>query len=145
MTSLSKAERSYIQSSLLSNPPLRLDGRSLEDYRPIALETGVVPLANGSAKVCIGCPGRGGHVQEAGGVGGGTEVVVGVKLEVAGAGEGEEGGKVACTVSWWVLSTRFPFSSTPLHLTSQNRWSLAAPPQHTPHCPQTHWMTSNQI
>ena len=101
MTSLSKAEKSYIQASLLSGPPLRLDGRSLDDYRPIALETGVVPLANGSAKVCIGRPGRGGYVQEAGGVSGGTEVVVGVKLEVAGAGEeDEEGGKVACTVSW---------------------------------------------
>ncbi|KAF8130595.1 ribosomal protein S5 domain 2-type protein [Boletus edulis] len=99
MTSLSKAEKSYIQSSLLSDPPLRLDGRSLEDYRPIALETGVVPLANGSAKVCIGRPGRGGYVQEAGGVGGGTEVVAGVKLEVAGVGDGEGGGKVACTVS----------------------------------------------
>ncbi|KAN0088675.1 Ribosomal protein S5 domain 2-type fold [Tylopilus felleus] len=99
MTSLSKAEKSYIQSSLLSDPPLRLDGRSLEDYRSIALETGVVPLANGSAKVCIGRPGRSGYVQEAGGVGGGTEVVVGVKLEVAGIGEEEEGGKIACTVS----------------------------------------------
>ncbi|KAG9315145.1 ribosomal protein S5 domain 2-like protein [Chiua virens] len=68
---------------------------------PIALETGVIPLANGSAKVCIGCPGRGGDVQDAGGVGGGTEVVVGVKLEVAGVGEQEEGvgGRIACTVS----------------------------------------------
>lgn len=105
MISLSKAEKSYIQSSLLSDPPLRLDGRSLEDYRPIALQTGVVPLANGSAKVCIGRPGQGGYVQEAGGVGGGTEVVVGVKLEVAGVGEEDEGGKVVCTVSWWVTST----------------------------------------
>jgi len=96
---LSKAEKSYIQTSLLSDPPLRLDGRSLVDYRPIALETGVIPLANGSAKVCIGRPGRGGYVQEAGGVGGGTEVVVGVKLEVAGAGEEDDGGKIACTVS----------------------------------------------
>ncbi|KAI9570057.1 ribosomal protein S5 domain 2-like protein [Boletus coccyginus] len=98
---LSKAEKSYIRSSLLSDPPVRLDGRALEDYRPIALETGVVPLANGSAKVCVGRPGRGGYVQEAGGVGGGTEVVVGVKLEVAGAeDEGEGGGgKIACTVS----------------------------------------------
>ena len=63
----------------------------------------MVPLANASAKVCIGRPGRGGYVQEAGGVGGGTEVAVGVKLEVAGAGEEEEeeeGGKVACTVYW---------------------------------------------
>ncbi|KAG8215822.1 ribosomal protein S5 domain 2-type protein [Butyriboletus roseoflavus] len=96
---LSKAEKSYIQTSLLSDPPLRLDGRSLQDYRLIALETGVVPLANGSAKVCIGRPGRSGYVQEAGGVGGGTEVVVGVKLEVAGAGEEGGGGTVTCTVS----------------------------------------------
>jgi exosome complex component RRP42 len=81
-----------------------MTAHSIEDYRPIALETGVVPLANGSAKVCIGRPGRVGYVQEAGGVGGGTEVVVGVKLEVAGAGEEEEGSQVACTVSWWVTS-----------------------------------------
>lgn len=134
---LSKAEKSYIQSSLLSDPPLRPDGRSPRDYRPIALETGVVPLANGSAKVCIGRPGRGGYVQEAGGVGGGTEVVVGVKLEVAGAGEG---GKVACTVSWWVISTRSP---------SPWGWQtdscLAVPLRHIPRCPRTHWTTSNRI
>ena len=139
MTSLSKAEKSYIQSSLLSGPPLRLDGRSLEDYRPIALETGVVPLANGSAKVCIGRPGRGGYVQEAGGVGGGTEVVVGVKLEVAGVGDDEEGGKVACTVSWWV-TLALAFGSV-----LANRRSLAAPPQRIRPCPRTRWTTSNQI
>lgn len=104
---LSKAERSYTQLSLVSDPPLRLDGRSLQDYRPIALETGVIPLANGSAKVSIGRPGLAGYVQEAGGVGGGTVVVVGVKLEVAGAGDEEEGGKVACTVSWCVLDVLF--------------------------------------
>jgi exosome complex component RRP42 len=100
MTSLSKAEKAYIQSSLLSDPPLRLDGRSPEDYRLIALEAGVAPLANGSARVCIGRSGRGGDTEEAGGTGGGTEVVVGVKLEVDAVGDDEDGGKVVCTVSW---------------------------------------------
>ncbi|KAF8840269.1 ribosomal protein S5 domain 2-like protein [Paxillus ammoniavirescens] len=99
MNPLSKAEKSYIQSSLLSDPPLRLDGRSPEDYRLIALETGVAPLANGSARVCIGRSGRGGDTEEAGGTGGGTEVVVGVKLEVSAVGDDEDGGKVVCTVS----------------------------------------------
>ena len=101
MTSLSKAEKSYIQLSFQSDPPLRLDGRSLQDYRPIAVETGIIPLANGSAKLCIGRPGRGGHVREAGGVAGGTEVAVGVKLEVASVGQDDDGGKIACSVSWW--------------------------------------------
>ena len=138
MASLSKAEKSYIQSSLLSDPPLRLDGRSLVDYRPVALETGVVPLANGSAKVCIGRPGRGGYVQEAGGAGGGTEVVVGVKLEVAGTDEqgDSEGGKIACTVSWWAphpsLSTRFSLLAT-------------APPQRIRRCPRTRWTIISRI
>ncbi|KAN0078313.1 hypothetical protein V8E55_010370 [Tylopilus felleus] len=89
---LSKAEKSYIQSSLLSDPPLRLDSRSLEDYRPISLKTGVVPLANGSAKICIGRPGRGHRVRPGGrrrrrrdGSG---------HLELAAVREEEEGGKV---------------------------------------------------
>ena len=30
----SQVEKSYIQSLILSGPPLRLDGRSLEDCRP---------------------------------------------------------------------------------------------------------------
>ena len=54
MASSSKSEQAYIRSSLLANPPLRLDGRSPKDYRPIALETSVAPLANGSAHVNIG-------------------------------------------------------------------------------------------
>ena len=98
----------------------------------------MVPLANWSAKVCIGRPGRGGYVQEAGGVGGGTEVVVGVKLEVAGAGE--EGGKVACTVSWRVTSPR----RSP-NWFGQTNGHWAAPPQHIRRCPRTRWMTPNQI
>ncbi|KAF9220578.1 ribosomal protein S5 domain 2-like protein [Gyrodon lividus] len=97
--SLSKAETAYIQSSLQCDPPLRLDGRSPEDYRVIALETGVAPLANGSARVCTGRSGRAGDAEEAGGAGGGTEVVVGVKLEVDAVGEEEDGGKLVCAVS----------------------------------------------
>ncbi|KIJ67304.1 hypothetical protein HYDPIDRAFT_173892 [Hydnomerulius pinastri MD-312] len=102
MASLSKAEKSYIQSSLLSDPPLRLDGRAPSDFRLIALETGVAPLANGSARVCIGRSnggGGGGNAEDAGGAGGGTEVIAAVKLEVDGAGAEDEGGKVVCTVS----------------------------------------------
>jgi hypothetical protein len=46
-------------------------------------------------------------VQEAGGVGGGMVVTVRVKLEVARAGEEDDGGKIGCTVSWWVLFVPF--------------------------------------
>ena len=102
---LSKAEKSYIQSSLLSDPPLRLDSRSLEDYRPISLKTGVVPLANGSAKICIGRPGRG-HRARPGGRRRRRRDGSG-HLELAAVREEEEGGKVVCTVSWWVIATFF--------------------------------------
>ncbi|KAH7907320.1 ribosomal protein S5 domain 2-type protein [Hygrophoropsis aurantiaca] len=93
MASLSKAEKSYIQSSLLSDPPLRADGRALADFRIIALETGVAPLANGSARVSIGRNAQDG--------GGGTEVVAAVKLEVENVGDGEsvDEGRVVCSVS----------------------------------------------
>ncbi|KAG6337179.1 hypothetical protein ID866_1893 [Astraeus odoratus] len=98
MTTLSKAEISYIRSSLLLDPPLRADGRSPEDFRLIALETGVAPLANGSARISIGRSGsgRGGETDC---TGSGTEVVAAVKLEVDGTGEEEEGGKVICNVA----------------------------------------------
>jgi len=101
MTTLSKAEISYIRSSLLSDPPLRADGRSPEDFRLIALETGVAPLANGSARVSIGRAGPGRDRETEGG----TEVVAAVKLEVDGLGEGQEGGNVICSVSWYVLQS----------------------------------------
>ncbi|KAL0948073.1 hypothetical protein HGRIS_010697 [Hohenbuehelia grisea] len=90
--SLSKAEKSYIQTGLLSNPPLRGDGRTLDDFRPIALETGVAPLANGSAKLIIG--------QDPHGGGGGTEVLAATKLEVENVqDEGADGGRVVCSVT----------------------------------------------
>ena len=95
MSSISKAEKAYIQSSLLSDPPLRADGRGLTDFRTIALESGIAPLANGSARVGIG---RNAHDG-----GGGTEVVAAAKLEVEtiGDGEGVDGGRVVCSVSWY--------------------------------------------
>jgi exosome complex component RRP42 len=94
-TSLSKAEKTYIQSSLLTTPPLRGDGRSLEDFRAVALETGVSPLANGSARLCIGRNSRDS----------GTEVLAAVKLEVEEVedADGVDGGRIICTVSWYVI------------------------------------------
>lgn len=97
--SSSKSEQSYITSALLADPPLRADGRSLLDYRPIALETRVADLANGSARVAIGGGGLG-----ASGVGGGmagTEAIAAVKLEVENVEKGESAdGRVVCSVSW---------------------------------------------
>ena len=102
MTSSSKSEQSYIQASLLADTPIRADGRALDDYRPIALETQVVPLANGSARVSIG---DGASLV---GVGVGspcTEVLAAAKLEVEDIpnGNGVEGGRLVCSVSWFVL------------------------------------------
>lgn len=107
MTTLSKAEISYIRSSLLSDPPLRADGRSPEDFRLIALETGVAPLANGSARVSIGRAGPSRDRETEGG----TEVVAAVKLEVDGLGEGQEGGNVICSVS--CSPAAYPSHSSP--------------------------------
>ena len=101
MASSSKSEQSYVCSSLLANPPLRDDGRGLHNYRPIALQTQVAPLANGSAKVNIG----GANFSGVGGGLAGTEVLAAVKLEVedVATGKGVEGGRIVCTVSWFVL------------------------------------------
>jgi len=90
--SFSKAEKSYVQTSLLSTPALRGDGRSLHDFRAIALETGVSPLANGSARLDIGRNAYDG--------GGGTEILAAVKLEVEDVenGDGIDGGRIVCTV-----------------------------------------------
>ncbi|EJT99346.1 ribosomal protein S5 domain 2-like protein [Dacryopinax primogenitus] len=60
---LSKAESSYLSTGLLLSE--RADGRSLLDYRPITLATGVVPSANGSARARVGD----------------TDVLVAVKLD----------------------------------------------------------------
>ncbi|GLB40678.1 putative 3' exoribonuclease family, domain 1 [Lyophyllum shimeji] len=105
MLSLSKAEKSYIQAGLLATPPARADGRALLDARTVALETGIAPLANGSARLSIGRNPRGG---------GGTEVVAASKLEVESIeddSDARDGGRIICTVS--CSPSAYP------HLTSQ--------------------------
>ncbi|GMK56099.1 hypothetical protein CspeluHIS016_0211550 [Cutaneotrichosporon spelunceum] len=67
MASLSPAERDYIVTGLVSDPALRADGRGLLTTRPIQTEYGVMPAANGSARVRVG----------------GTEAVAGIKLDVS--------------------------------------------------------------
>ena len=102
--SLSKSEKSYIRTTLTEPSPIRADGRSLLDYRTIALETGIASLANGSARVNIGKAAG----EESGS---GTEVIAAVKLEVENVleGEGVDGGRIICTVSWFVLNSLFSF------------------------------------
>lgn len=95
---LSKSEKTYIQTSLQSPNPSRADGRPLYDYRSIAIETGVAPLANGSVRVNIG---------KNSSSGGGTEVLGAVKLEVENVG-GTTDGRITCSVSWCVA---YPYIS----------------------------------
>jgi exosome complex component RRP42 len=87
---LSKAEKSYIVTSLTSSPPLRQDGRGPLDYRVVSVVTGdeVAPLANGSAKVRVG----------------GTEVVTAVRLEVEDLTKTDSSkDRIRCGVTWCVL------------------------------------------
>jgi len=101
---ISKSEQSFIKSAILADPPQRADGRTLQEFRPIALQTGgdVAPLANGSGRVNLG----------------GSEVIAAVKLEAEDIERhdapqsdetlGRDGGRVVCTVSWFVST---PLSS----------------------------------
>ncbi|GHJ87244.1 hypothetical protein NliqN6_3646 [Naganishia liquefaciens] len=78
-TFLSPSERAYIQTGLAHpTEPTRQDNRLLDAIRPIQISQGDAPQANGSARVVLG--GKGG-----------TEVVVGIKLDVVNAADvGEE-------------------------------------------------------
>ena len=64
---LSPAELSYLHSSLSLSPPIRPDGRTPTQFRPLVAESDILPGANGSARVCFAD---------------GTEAIVGVKAEV---------------------------------------------------------------
>ncbi|KAI1631919.1 ribosomal protein S5 domain 2-type protein [Biscogniauxia mediterranea] len=64
---LSPAELAYLHSTLSQTPPIRPDGRGATQFRPLTAETGILPGANGSARVCFAD---------------GTEAIVGVKAEV---------------------------------------------------------------
>lgn len=81
---ISRSEASYVATSLQPSPDgtpvVRADGRTALAYRPVSLATGVAPQANGSARCSIG----------------GTDVLVGCKLEVAGI----EGAHLSCSVEW---------------------------------------------
>lgn len=133
--SLSKSEKSYIQTALRELSSIRADGRSLLDYRSIALETGVASLANGSARVNIGKTAG----EESGS---GTEAIAAVKLEVENVldGEGVDGGRIACTVSWFVSkSALFSF-----FLSSHSNLLKVTKPVHQRHILiflLPHWMT----
>eukprot|EP00038_Savillea_parva_P019397 m.27393 g.27393 ORF g.27393 m.27393 type:complete len:165 (-) comp4407_c0_seq2:108-602(-) len=62
---LSRAERTYIEDGVAQN--FRADGRQCVDMRDCVIERGVISNTNGSARVRVG----------------GTDVLVGVKLEAA--------------------------------------------------------------
>jgi exosome complex component RRP42 len=65
---ISPAELSYLFDSLsLPEGPIRPDGRSPTQFRPLTAETGILPGTNGSARI---------------GFADGTEAIVGVKAEV---------------------------------------------------------------
>ncbi|KAI6924838.1 hypothetical protein KC318_g13412 [Hortaea werneckii] len=64
---LSPAELSYVHTSLTQSPPIRPDGRSPTQFRPLIAESDILPSANGSARICFAD---------------GTEAIVGVKAEV---------------------------------------------------------------
>lgn len=65
---LSPAELSYLYTSLsLPETPIRPDGRSPTQFRPLTAETDVLPGTNGSARI---------------GFADGTQAIVGVKAEV---------------------------------------------------------------
>lgn len=63
----SPAELAYLHRSLSLKPPIRPDGRSPAQFRPLTAETGILPGTNGSARV---------HFSD------GTEAIVGVKAEI---------------------------------------------------------------
>ncbi|KAL5071010.1 hypothetical protein RYX36_021897 [Vicia faba] len=77
MVGLSLGEQHFIQGGIAQD--LRCDGRKRLTYRPINVETGVIPQANGSARVRIGA----------------TEVIASVKAELGKPGMGQpDKGKV---------------------------------------------------
>ena len=64
---LSPAELSYLHTSLTHTPPIRPDGRTSSQFRPLIAESDILPGTNGSARICFAD---------------GTEAIVGIKAEV---------------------------------------------------------------
>lgn len=73
MQQISPPELSYISSSLASSSK-RVDGRPLLAFRDLHLSTSVIVQANGSSRVACG----------------GTDVLVGLKLETGADGDAPE-------------------------------------------------------
>lgn len=92
MASISALEHSYIVTGIEKN--LRSDGRSRLDYRNIQLETGLLSQTSGSCRLQM-------HDPQHGFLGGMTDILVGVKVEIGeiadidavGVEDGEEGGE----------------------------------------------------
>jgi len=68
----SAAERAYVQLGVAQG--VRNDGRDTMDSRPVTVDAGVLPNANGSARVTLGKGLIGGS--------GGTDVIAAIKAEV---------------------------------------------------------------
>ncbi|KAJ4808746.1 Exosome complex component RRP42 [Rhynchospora pubera] len=64
MVGLSEGEKQFLRGGIEQN--LRADGRTRNQFRPICVETGVIPQANGSARVRLGA----------------TEVIASIKAEL---------------------------------------------------------------
>lgn len=78
---LSPGEIRFIRNSVVDD--IRVDGRSRLDFRPLSLETGLLPQANGSARLVLE----------------GTDVLVGVKAELGTPSlDNPEQGRVEVTV-----------------------------------------------
>ncbi|OAA68796.1 3 exoribonuclease family protein [Niveomyces insectorum RCEF 264] len=73
---LSPAELAYLHTSLAQTPPIRPDGRTATQFRTLRAETGLLPGANGSARVFFAD---------------GTEAIVGVKAQVETTPEADDG------------------------------------------------------
>lgn len=129
---LSPAELSYLYSSLsLPKTPIRPDGRSPTQFRPLTAETNILPGTNGSARI---------------GFADGTQAIVGVKAEVektvlanetlarnyggAGLDRGEQEGSAAVGGhgSWVQMSIEIPGfrddDALPVFLSEMMRESL---------------------
>lgn len=133
---LSPAELSYLYTSLsLPKTPIRPDGRSPTQFRPLTAESNILPGTNGSARI---------------GFADGTQAIVGVKAEVekatlvaetldsrglsqlAGVGENGEGQEGSAAVSghgsWVQISIEIPGfrddDALPVFLSEMMRESL---------------------
>lgn len=123
---LSPAELSYLYTSLsLPQTPIRPDGRSPIQFRPLSAESNILPGTNGSARI---------------GFADGTQAIVGVKAEVektvlanatidAAQNEDDEGSAVVSGHGSWVqMSIEIPGfrddDALPVFLSEMMRESL---------------------